>query len=185
MKKMLILFSLMGVLLLVSGRSVFAQETESGIKISVINIDFIIRNGLAFKSIREQIGKFREVFQGQIQKEEETLRTANQELDSQKTILSTEAFTDKRREFEKQLVEVQRQVQLRKGNLERVQEDAIGQIQKVLNEIVTAMANEQGISLILRQDQVVMAGPKLQITQQVLDRLDAQMPSIKVAEPAK
>jgi len=86
---------------------------------------------------------------------------------------------------EKQLVEVQRQVQLRKGNLERVQEDAIGQIQKVLNEIVTAMANEQGISLILRQDQVVMAGPKLQITQQVLDRLDAQMPSIKVAEPAK
>ncbi len=106
-------------------------------------------------------------------------------MDSQKTILSAEAFTDKRREFEKQLVEVQRQVQLRKGNLERVQEDAIGQIQKVLNEIVTAMANEQGISLILRQDQVVMAGPKLQITQQVLDRLDAQMPSIKVAEPAK
>lgn len=183
MKKLLALFSLAGFLFLAPVKTSFAQD--AGASVAVININVILRNGLAFNSIREQIGKYREVFQSEIQKEEEALRNANQELARQRALLSADAFAEKRREFEKKVADVQRLVQQRKMNLDMVQGEAMEKIQKVLNEIVTAMATEKNISLILRQDQIVLAAPKLQITQLVLDRLNAQMPTIQVSVPAK
>ena len=144
----------------------------------------IIRDASAFNSIREQIGKYRKVFQAEIQKEEEALRIANQELTRQRTLLSAEAFAEKRGDFEKRVAGVQRLVQQRKQNLDRAQGAAMGKIQKSLQKIVTTFAVEQDISLILRKDQTILASKALLITKVVLDRLNTAMPTIKVAPPA-
>jgi Skp family chaperone for outer membrane proteins len=175
----------MGLLSFTPVNDAFAQETPVGIKIAVIDINIILREGAAFKSIRQQIGAYRNTFQSEIQKEEETLRSANQELARQRTLLSAEAFAEKRRDFEKKVVAVQRLVQQRKQNLEKSQSQAMGQIQDVLNEIVTALSEEQQISLILRKDQTILAITALQITAQVLERLNAKMPTIAVPDPSK
>lgn len=185
MKKILSLLALMGLLFMAPVHGAFAQETASGIKIAVIDINIILRNAAAFKSIRQQIGAYRDKFQAEIQKEEETLRNANQELARQRTLLSADAFADKRREFEAKVVTVQRLVQQRKQNLDKSQAKAMGQIQEVLNVIVTEISKEQNISLILRQDQTILANSALQITKAVLARLDAKMPSVTVADPSK
>jgi Skp family chaperone for outer membrane proteins len=113
------------------------------------------------------------------------LRNANQELTRQRTLLSAEAFTEKRKDFEKRVAGVQRLVQQRKQNLERVQGAAMGKIQKSLQEIVTAFALEQDISLIVRKEQTLLASNTLLITKVVLDRLNSVMPTVKVALPAK
>jgi outer membrane protein len=164
--------------------SPLAQATKNPIKIGVIDINMIIRDALAFKSIREQIGKYKKVFQTEIQKEEEALRNANKELTRQRTLLSAEAFAEKRENFEKRVAGVQRLVQQRKQNLDRAQGAAMGKIQKSLQEIVTAFALEQDFSLILRKDQTILASKALLITKVVLDRLNTAMPTIKVAPPA-
>ena len=162
-----------------------AQVAGKNIKIGVIDINMIIRDALAFNSIREQIAKYRKVFQAEIQKEEEALRDANQELTRQRTLLSAEAFTEKRKDFEKRVADVQRLVQQRKQNLDRVQGAAMEKIQKSLQDIVTAFALEQDISLIVRKDQTLLASNTLLITKVVLDRLNSVMPTVKVALPAK
>lgn len=184
MKRLSFLVALLTLLGVFAGNGAVAQEASAGIKIAVVDINIILRDALAFKSIRRQIGEFRKTFQDEIKKEEEALRNANQELARQRTLLSAEAFADKRREFEQKVVAVQRLVRQRKQNLAKSQSDATGQIQKSLNEIVTAIAKEQNISLILRKDQTILAYPQLQITKTVLERLDAIAPSVKVAEPA-
>ena len=74
--------------------SSLAQATKNNIKIGVIDINMIIRDAKAFNSIREQISKYKEVYQAEIQKEEEALRNANQELARQRTLLSAEAFAE-------------------------------------------------------------------------------------------
>ena len=165
--------------------SPLAQVASNDIKIGVIDINMIIRDALAFNAIREQIAKYRKVFQTEIQKEEEALRNANQELTRQRTLLSAEAFTEKRRDFEKRVTEVQRLVQKRKQNLDRVQGAAMGKIQKSLQDIVTAFALEQDIALIVRKEQTILASNTLLITKVVLDRLNSVMPTVKVALPAK
>lgn len=184
MKKIIILLAFFSFINLAPTASPLAQEASKTIKIAVIDINMIIRDALAFNAIREQIAKYRKIFQAEIQKEEEALRNANQELTRQRSLLSAEAFTEKRRDFEKRVAEVQRLVQQRKQNLDRVQGAAMGKIQKSLQDIVTAFALEQNISLIVRKDQTLLATNTLLITKVVLDRLNSVMPTIKVALPA-
>ena len=185
MKKILSLLALMGLISLTPVNESLAQDATTGIRIAVIDINMILREAAAFKSIRQQIGAYRDTFQSEIQKEEETLRKGNQELARQRTLLSAEAFAEKRQEFEAKVVAVQRLVQQRKQNLDKSQAQAMGQIQDVLSVIVTELSVEQKIPLILRKDQTILAGTALQITKQVLERLDAKMPSLTVPDPAK
>jgi Skp family chaperone for outer membrane proteins len=185
LKKIIILLAFFSFISLAPMTFSLAQVAGDTIKIGVIDINMIIRDALAFNSIREQIGKYREVFQEEIQKEEEALRSANQELTRQRNLLSAEAFAGKRRDFEKRVTEVQRLVQQRKQNLDRAQGAAMKKIQKSLQDIITAFALEQDVSLILRKDQTVLASNTLFITKVVLDRLNSALPTIKVVSPVK
>ena len=185
MKNFFILLAFFYFVTFVATSPPFAQIANKPIKIGVIDINMIIRDASAFKAIREQIAQYRKVFQAEIQKEEETLRSGNEELTRQRTLLSAEAFAAKRRDFEKRVAGVQRLVQQRKQNLDRAQGAAMEKIQKSLQEIVTAFAVEQDISLVVRKDQTVLTSKTLLITKVVLDRLNSAMPTLKVAPPAK
>ena len=165
--------------------NVHAQENTTTVKIAVINISAIRQNASAVKSIAQQIGKYRTAFQVEIQKEEEALREANQELSRQRALLSSEAFAEKRREFEQRVAQVQRLVQERKNNLDRAQGESMGKVQDALNKIVTEISNKEGYNLILRREQVILANQSLDITKQVLDALNASLAIVTVAEPTK
>ena len=162
-----------------------AQDAGGKLKIAVINVEAILRNATAVKNIREQIGKYRKTFQEEIQKEEEALRNANQELARQRTLLSSEAFTGKRRDFEQQVSQVQKMVQERKLNLDKAQGEAMGKVQDSLSKIITKLSEEQGISLILRRDQTVLAVKSLEITDVILKQLNMVLPKVKVADLGK
>ncbi len=176
---------LLALTVLISPPSAVAQEKAEVLNIAVININAIRQNALAVRSIVEQIGKYRTAFQAEIQKEEETLRNANQELSRQRTLLSPEAFAEKRREFEQRVSQVQRMVQQRKGDLDKIQADSMGKVQEALNKIVSEIATKQGYNLILRRDQTVLASKSLDITEPVLAILNKDLASVPVAEPAK
>ena len=162
-----------------------AQENATTLNIAVININAIRNNSLAMKSIAEQVNTYRAAFQTEIRKEEESLREANQELSRQRTLLSAEAFAEKRREFEQRVSQVQQTVQQRKGKLDRVQAESMGKVQDALNKIISEIATVRGYSLILRQDQAVLANPSLDITAPVLAALNQDLVSVVVADPAK
>jgi Skp family chaperone for outer membrane proteins len=155
------------------------------VKMAVIDMNAVRRNATAVKDIRVQVEKFRAEFQAEIKKEEEELRTANQELGRQRAILSPEAFTDERRKFDQRLAGVQRKVQQRKQNLDKALNDAMFEVQKSLNKIVVDLAKEHSLTLVLRKEQTVLVAKPLNITEVVLQRLDQAVPTIKVVEPGK
>ncbi|MDP6786047.1 MAG: OmpH family outer membrane protein [Rhodospirillales bacterium] len=155
------------------------------VKMAVIDMNAVRRNAAAVKDIRIQVEKFRAAFQAEIKKEEEELRTANQELGRQRAILSPEAFTEERRKFDQRLAGVQRKVQQRKQNLDKALNDAMFEVQKSLNKIVVELAKEHSLTLVLRKEQTVLVAKPLNITEVVLQRLDSAMPTIKVPEPGK
>lgn len=164
---------------------VAAQEQEAQLKIAIIDIDAIKRNAAVVKDIRSQIGTYRSAFQAEIQKEETELRNSNQVLARQRTILSPEAFAVERRKFEQRVVLVQRKVQQRKQELEKAQGTAMRTVLAALNEIITGIASERNLTLILRANQVILSAPSLNISKEVLERLDNMLPSLAIAEPGK
>ena len=121
-----------------SGFEAAAQTPENPgvlVKMAVIDVQAILRNATAVKSVRSQIDKYRESFQGEIEKEEKEIVNANQELGRQRAILAPEAYNDERRKFESRVVDAQRLVQMRKQSLNEVLNQAMGEVQKMLNDV--------------------------------------------------
>ena len=153
------------------------------LNMAVIDTGVIRRNSMAFKDIGAQIAKYRNAIQADIQKDEEALRSANEELARKRAILAPETFAEERRQFEERLVQVQRTVQKRKKGLERVGLEAVKKVEAVLNKIITEVSKELSLGLILRKNQTVLVAKELDITPRVLKRLDTALPSLKVSDP--
>lgn len=159
------------------------NTTAKALKIAVIDMKRVRQQSTAMISIREQIGTYRTNFQAEVQSEEEALRVANQELARQRSILSAEAFAEERRKFEERLSSVQRNVQKRRQDLELAREQATTEVQNHLNEIVAALAEERRIGLVLPRAQTVLAIRSLEITDDVISRLNESLPSVNVQSP--
>jgi len=160
-----------------------APTDEKGIKIALLDLASIRRQSLVVKNIGEQIIAYRDGFRETIQKEEAALKAANQELAKKRTLLSPEAFNQERRGFEQKVLEVQQLVQKSKRALDEAQATAMVEVEKALNKIITKIAEERGLNLILRQDITILASRSLEITADVLKQLNEQLPKVKVQKP--
>jgi len=162
-----------------------AQSPEAALSlpIAIVDMKAIRQQSTAVAGIREQITQYRSGFQTQIQQEEEQLRSANQELARQRSILSAEAFAEERKKFESRLAEVQRIVQKRRQELDQLRDTAMADVQKTLNSIIAEIANERGVVLVLQRAQTVLAARSLEITSQVIERLNTNLPSVVVPPP--
>jgi len=84
---------------------------------------------------------------------------------------------DERHKLEKELMEVANEVQFKKQQLQKsgqadqvqMMESLIPKFEKALNEIIA----QQGIDLVLRSEVVIGANPKLDITDQVVKKMNA------------
>ncbi len=191
-RKRISVFMLLG--LLISPTAMAQQQTPAapaasaatgqGLNIIVMSIEDIRRNAVAVKNIREQIAGFRKEFQTDIQKEESALRSANQELAKKRAILSPEAFAKERRDFEQRVIGVQKLVQKRKHQLDQAQVEAMLVVEKNMNQIVADIAQARNASLVLRRAQTVLVARNLDVTAEVLERLNKELVKVPVKKPS-
>lgn len=176
----------LAVLVLAGEAVVPAKAADAAeMRIAVLDVERVRRSAQAVKTIHAQLGTFVDAYRNETQKEEQEIRTAQEELARKRLIVTPEAYADERRKLEEQLIQAQTRVQERRQSLERVNAEAMQQVQNVLSRIVGDVANEQQLTLILRKDQVVFLKPDLEITDQVLQRLDRQLPSVSISNPGR
>ena len=156
---------------------------EVGIPIAVIDEQKILRDSSAMKNIREQVTKYSSTFEKEIEKERNKIRSITQKLARQRTILAPEAFAEKRKLFEQKVVSVQRLVQQRQRALDTSRKKAREEVNKVYKEIISKIADESNLALILRKVQTVFTASTLDVTQEVLLRLNEKLPKVKVDKP--
>ncbi|MCW2249171.1 Skp family chaperone for outer membrane proteins [Azospirillum fermentarium] len=151
--------------------------------IAVVDVQKILQESTAAQGVQKAIEAQRETYQKEISALEEKLRTAEAELRKQQTVLSADAFAGKRRDFEKQVSDVQRTVQTRKRALDTAMTDSMNQVQKTMVDLITEVAKEQGANVVLARHQVVLVETNLDVTDVVLDRLNKKLPKVAVTIP--
>jgi Skp family chaperone for outer membrane proteins len=159
-----------------------AQSTDA-IGIAVIDTQTIYRESEAVKALQDRIDTQRSAYQEELRKKEDSLRAADQELVRQRTILSAEAFAQKRRELEEQVATLQGEVQSRRSGLEKQFNQGMKQVQRVLVEIAREIAEERGVDLVIEKGAIVLVRPELEITSEVLKRLNEKLPMVQVPAP--
>ena len=160
-----------------------AQKLPAAVA-AVIDYQRVLREAAAARSIRDQIEARRLVYQEEISREEQRLHEADKAFAKQRSVLSPEAFAEKRREFEQEVAEVQRLVQERRRELDRLSGAALDQVKHVLIEIVTNLAEERGFNLVLPSSELLFFARALDLTEEVLAELDARLPEVQLSEVA-
>ena len=151
--------------------------------VAVVDVQFILQEAAASKSIQKQLEAQRETYQNEISKQEDRLRAVEQELNHQRANLSPDDFGQKRREFEQQVADVQRTVQARKRVLDQAFNESMAKVRDTVLQIVTEVAGEQKATLVLAKQQVVLAEKSLDLTAAVLERVNKKLPSVPVTVP--
>lgn len=157
-----------------------ADAPAAGNNIVVVNIQQIMAESAAAKSVREQLEAKQKVFQEEVNKREESLQKEDQELSKQRATLSKEAFADKSTAFRKKVTEGQKEAQSKKAMLDSGFEHAVADIQKVVTQIINDMSKEKSFSMAIPSSQLLYADTKLDITAEVLKRLNDKLPKVDV-----
>jgi Skp family chaperone for outer membrane proteins len=152
---------------------------------AVIDYQRVLRDAAAARSIRDQIEARRKVYQEEISKEEQRLHEIDKEFAKQRSVLSPEAFADRRREFEQDVAEVQRKVQERRRELDRMSAAALNEVKAALIEIVTSIAEERGFNLVLPSSELLFFSRSLDLTEEVLAKLDERLPEVRLSALAE
>ena len=162
----------------------FAQPMPQP-SVAVLDVQRILRESLAAKSVKPQMEKLRTGFQKEIRGKENALRKADRELAGQRAILAPEAYAKRRRDFEQRAKEAQRQVQTRKRLLDRALGKARRQVELNMIEVAKEIASERKINIVLLKTVVVMSMKSLDITPETLKRLNKRLPSVTVVVEKK
>jgi outer membrane protein len=149
---------------------------------AVIDYQRILRDAAAARSIRDQIEARRKTYQEEISKQEQQLHEEDKAFAKQRSLLTPEAFAEKRREFEQRVADVQKLVQERRRTLDNVSVAALNEVKKALIEVVTSIADERGFNLVLPTSDVLFFARKIDLTDEVLAKLDARLPNVRVPQ---
>lgn len=151
--------------------------------VAIVDIQLVMQNSEAAKGIRTQIEKVRTSYQQTVHGKEEELRKLDQDLEQQRSILAPDAYQQRQRDFQQKVADAQKDVQDRRQKLETAFGKAMQQVQDALVQIVDQIAKEQAITLVLPKASVIHSADDMDITQEVLKRLNSRLPSVSVAIP--
>lgn len=175
--KKLRLYAIAAAVLFASAPAVQAQEAVS---IATVNYQKLMSSSTAAKNAHEQIENKMKSMQSEISKKDKQFQKDHQELDKKRSVLSKEAFEAKRRSFSDKVTAAQKEVQSKRSMLDSASERAGSEIQKTISSIIAEMAKEKNFSIAVPTAQILYADSKLDITEEVLARLNKQLPKVDV-----
>ena len=174
------LASVAAVALLSLSPAAHAADAAPANTIAVVNIQQIMRDATAAKNVREQLESKQKTFQSELAKKEEALQKEDQELGKKRSVLSKEAFEEKASKFRTKATDLQKEVQAKKAVLDNGFEHALSEVQKAVSDVIADMAKEKGFIVAVPTSQILYSDPKLDITNDVLTRLNQKLPKLDV-----
>ncbi|HTW52140.1 MAG TPA: OmpH family outer membrane protein [Stellaceae bacterium] len=152
----------------------------SNLQVMVVDVQSLLQNSKAAKMVRDQIEAKRADYAKEISHQEEVLRQERDTLQKQQATLSAEQLNAKGRDFQAKVNELDRDVQAKRQALERSNADALQKIQEVMVKIITDIAKERKANLVFQRSELVLFDQGFDVTDQVLQKLDEQMPTLTV-----
>lgn len=153
--------------------------------IGVIDQQRVMADSTAARAASTQKDKFQDVYQAFTADEEKRLRVLDEKLSTERGTLSSEMFNARMTEFQSQVNEFQKLLQLKRRNLERAYAQAITEVQNTVVRITEEVATERGMNLVLYRSQAFLFDPKMDLTNEVIARLNRVLPSVTMTDPEK
>lgn len=160
------------------------QQLDAPI-IAVVDVNDVVSKSKAGRALQPQFDKLKKNYEDELNKDRDSLNAEAQQLDSQRAVLAPDAFQQKVNALRQREQTLGQQVNERKRVLDATLSNGLAEIRNVLFQVSADIARERGINIILPKETVVIIARNLEITDEVLRRVDEKMPTytLKVAQP--
>jgi len=154
--------------------------TAQNLTVMVVDVQALLQNSKAAKMVRSQIEQKRGEYTKDISHQEESLRAERDTLQRQQAALSPEALNQKGRDFQQKVNDLERNVQGKRQALEKSNGDALQRIQEEMLKIIADIAKQRKANLVFQRTDLVLFDQAFDVTDEVLQKLDEQMPTLTV-----
>ncbi len=157
-----------------------ASAAPAAPTIAIVDVEKILAEAKAAKSLQAQLKAKKESFQKEFSAKEKELKAAETALLGQKEKVSAEEFNKQRKAYEEKVIETRKLFQKTRNSLEEGVAKAMSQMRKSIMESAAAVADEKGYDIVLTRESVLIAEKSLDITSDVLAKLDASLSDVKL-----
>jgi len=165
-----------------AGAPADAQEIAPPV-IVIVDVQQILRDSLVAKNVQAQMTQRTDRYTKEVADQENELRRTQDELERQRTVLSTDAFNTKMRDFQQRYDALDHGVQATRQALQQSYNDAMTKVENTALQIIADLAAERKANLVVTKAAVLFTAQGLDITQEVIRRLDEKLPNVALAVP--
>jgi Skp family chaperone for outer membrane proteins len=145
----------------------------------------VLVESAAGKSIQSQLDTERRKIRDQITRMQDELKSAQNQFIRTRSVMAPEAATEQQQALQRKEADAQRTLQDRQEAFQKGESDAVNVVGDNMRDIVQQIAAERHIGMVVRKELVIsMADKNMDITDDVVQRLNTKLPSVTVTIPA-
>ena len=149
-------------------------------KIVYLNVDKIMQQSIAGKSIKKQLENLYNKNLDKFKKNDEILKNKEKKIIAQKIILSTEDFQKELSSLRSEIINFQKEQVKARDNINKLRIGATNKLISKLSPILQEYAEKNSISLILQKKNIVMGKKEIEITNEILEITNKQIKNINI-----
>ena len=173
-------FYLLAIFVLFTGLNLQA-ETYPNTSIAIVDLNLILSESKAAKGATKDFEKIQKDTESEIVESDKSMLEERNKLIEQQSVIAPEAFEVKAQDYEKKLQNYQSEKQNKLRKLENVLQTARNEILENVKPILEELSQELGVTVILEKNSVLLSATNMDITDEVIKKLNKQLPKIKVS----
>ena len=164
----------------ISTPSLAQDTTKAAVSIAIIDINGVLEQSIAIKKIRGIIDEENQKFLASTEEEQKSLRSEELELEALRDILSEAEFNLRRKQFQDRVAVLQQKLQLQRREFDASLQQANEQLRKLLYQIITDITKENGYTLVIQKQNIVLYDLSIDISDEALLRLNERTKDMTV-----
>lgn len=152
--------------------------------IGVIDIPAILRQSTAAQALQRQMQEEQDSYQAMTEERQRELQESEEAIERDRASLGAQAYADRRREFQERVDRTTFEFRARRRQIDEAFNDASGEINRTLLEVIEQLARDNGIGMVIRREAVLYQRSVLDVTAAAARALNEKLPEVEVALPA-
>ena len=160
--------------------SAASQQTMDVQRIGLADLNGILRAADANRKVRELLDTQRQKFQDESSVVEAELQQTERDLMSKRELLSADEYDKQIKAFQRRVTQLQKDIQRKRQAIDNAYQKAQTDIRSEALSIITEIARDMKLDLVLNRDSSLIFLPHLNISDEVLTRLNERTKNARI-----
>ncbi len=149
--------------------------------VGVVDLNYILSESDAAVDATKQIENIARQIEDEIKNTDQSLIDEQNELIESQPIMAPAAFDEKRKEYESKVQNYNVTRQEKLMSIDRLVAESRNEVLNALKPILEEISNDNGITVLLEKNSVLLNADNMDITEEALKKLNKKLPSIEVS----